>query len=201
MNIFQYLTGIPIHSRIHRRWKKVNIKETQPFPSLKFFLYRCQKHRNWSHHGTVVRNISKMFLKYFCFSFIVSRALLQSHSEFSRLLKRNFLTCYSSSYYNSIVASSFTSFFSPVAIMRKLVQVTIQLHSVRNLWLLADIFRYSLSSRKLVVLFVNILFVNTKTIAIKSLQWHHYNEAIARKTLQSDVNFSYFQLFLIVISW
>ena len=30
--------------------------------------------------------------KYFCFLFIASRALLESHAEFNRLLQRNFLT-------------------------------------------------------------------------------------------------------------
>ena len=38
--------------------------------------------------------------KYFCFFFVASRALLQSHAEFNRLLKRNFLTSYSCSYYS-----------------------------------------------------------------------------------------------------
>ena len=31
---------------------------------------------------------------YFCFLFIGSHSLLQSHTEFNRLLQRNFLTCY-----------------------------------------------------------------------------------------------------------
>ena len=35
---------------------------------------------------------------YFCFLFTASHALLQRHAEFNRLLKRNFLTCYSCSY-------------------------------------------------------------------------------------------------------
>ena len=39
--------------------------------------------------------------KYFCILFITSRALLQSHAEFNRLLSRNFLTCYFCSYYSS----------------------------------------------------------------------------------------------------
>ena len=38
----------------------------------------------------------------FCFLFIASRALLQRHTEFNRILKRNFLTCYSCSYYSSM---------------------------------------------------------------------------------------------------
>ena len=37
--------------------------------------------------------------KYFCFLFKSSRALLSNHTEFNRFLKRNFLTCYSCSYY------------------------------------------------------------------------------------------------------
>ena len=46
--------------------------------------------------------------KYFCFLFIASRALLQSHAEFNRLLERNFLTCYSCTYYSfMVVAHSF----------------------------------------------------------------------------------------------
>ena len=40
---------------------------------------------------------------YFCFLFIASRALFQSHVEFIRLLKRNFLTCYFCSYYSSMI--------------------------------------------------------------------------------------------------
>ena len=36
------------------------------------------------------------------FLFIASRALLQSHAEFNRLLQRNFLTCYSCLYYSSM---------------------------------------------------------------------------------------------------
>ena len=39
--------------------------------------------------------------KYFCFLFIMSRALLQRHSQFSRILWRNFFACYSCSYYSS----------------------------------------------------------------------------------------------------
>ena len=41
--------------------------------------------------------------KYFCFLFIASRALLQSHTEFNRLLQGNFLKCYSCSYYSSMI--------------------------------------------------------------------------------------------------
>ena len=42
--------------------------------------------------------------KYFCVLFIASRALLQSHADFKRLLQRIFLTCYSYSYYNWMIA-------------------------------------------------------------------------------------------------
>ena len=41
--------------------------------------------------------------KYFCFLFITSRVLLQSHAEFNRLLWKNFLTCYSCLYYSSMI--------------------------------------------------------------------------------------------------
>ena len=47
--------------------------------------------------GLVARNISVFFL------FITSRALLQSHAKFNGLLERNFLNCYSCSYYNSML--------------------------------------------------------------------------------------------------
>ena len=40
--------------------------------------------------------------KYFCFLFIASRALLQSHTECNGHLQRNFLTCYSCLYYSSM---------------------------------------------------------------------------------------------------
>ena len=39
--------------------------------------------------------------KCFCSLFTASGALLQSHAEFSRLLERNFLICYSCSYYRA----------------------------------------------------------------------------------------------------
>ena len=41
--------------------------------------------------------------KYFCFLFTASHALLQSHAEFNRLLKRNFLTCNSYCYFSSML--------------------------------------------------------------------------------------------------
>ena len=41
--------------------------------------------------------------KYFCFLFIASCALLESHAKCNRLLLRNFLTCYSCSYYSSML--------------------------------------------------------------------------------------------------
>ena len=41
----------------------------------------------------------------FCFLFIASHAMLQNHSEFNRLLKRNFFTCYSCSYYSLMHSS------------------------------------------------------------------------------------------------
>ena len=41
--------------------------------------------------------------KYFCILFVASLALIHSHSEFNRLLLRNFLTCYSCSYYSSMI--------------------------------------------------------------------------------------------------
>ena len=44
-----------------------------------------------------------IFLKYFCFLFITSCALFQSHAECSRLLWNNFLTCYSYLYYTSVL--------------------------------------------------------------------------------------------------
>ena len=44
--------------------------------------------------GLVTRNIS---------AFCLSRTLLQSHTEFNRLIKRNFLTCYSCTYYRSML--------------------------------------------------------------------------------------------------
>ena len=54
--------------------------------------------------------------KYFCFLFRASCAPLQSHVEFSRLLLRNFLTCYSCSYYSSIVWPTHTlqSMYDPL---------------------------------------------------------------------------------------
>ena len=55
--------------------------------------------------------------KYFCFLFIGSRALLQSHAEVNRLLYRNFLTCYSCSYYSSMVSTNIADlaeFFSGI---------------------------------------------------------------------------------------
>ena len=42
-------------------------------------------------------------VKYSCFLFLASRALLQSHAGFNRLLYKGFLTCYSCSYYSSMV--------------------------------------------------------------------------------------------------
>ena len=41
--------------------------------------------------------------KWFCFLFIASRALLQRYAEFNRLLEKDFLTCYSNSYYSFMV--------------------------------------------------------------------------------------------------
>ena len=41
--------------------------------------------------------------KYFCFLFIASCALLESHAKCNRLLLRNFLTCYSCSYYSFMI--------------------------------------------------------------------------------------------------
>ena len=41
--------------------------------------------------------------KYCCFLFIASRGLLQSHAKFNKLLYRNFLACYSCSYYSSTI--------------------------------------------------------------------------------------------------
>lgn len=66
------------------------------------------------------------------------------------------------------------------------------------------------SSRNVVAVFGNIyklekqnLLQQTgsckKAIARKPLKWSHYNEAIAKKQLQSYVLFSSFQLFLIYI--
>ena len=45
--------------------------------------------------------------KYFCLLFMESRALLQSHTEFKDFYKRNFLTCYSCSYYSSMFRTTF----------------------------------------------------------------------------------------------
>ena len=41
--------------------------------------------------------------KYFCFLFIAIRVLLKIYADFNRLLQRNFLTCYCSWYYSSIL--------------------------------------------------------------------------------------------------
>ena len=54
--------------------------------------------------------------KYFCFLFTASNALLQSHTEFKRILWRNFLTYYFCSYYSSMVK---------VYIFLKFIQYTI----------------------------------------------------------------------------
>ena len=47
--------------------------------------------------------------KKFCLLFIVSRALLQSHAEFNRILYRNLPTCYSCSYCSSMIKLNPTS--------------------------------------------------------------------------------------------
>ena len=67
-------------------------------PFLSFL--RNEKHDSSFHQvgGLVTRNIS-----FFFFLFIACHALFQSHAEFNRLLYRNFLTCYSCSYYSSMV--------------------------------------------------------------------------------------------------
>ena len=49
----------------------------------------------------------------FYFLFIASSALLQRYAEFNRLLKKDFLTCYSCSYYNSMVKASLWSMVIP----------------------------------------------------------------------------------------
>ena len=41
--------------------------------------------------------------KYFCMLFIASRALFQRYAEFNRLLEKDFRTCYSCPYYNSMI--------------------------------------------------------------------------------------------------
>ena len=42
-----------------------------------------------------------------CFLFIESKALFQRHTGFNTLLEGNFLTCYSCSYYSSIIPPSY----------------------------------------------------------------------------------------------
>ena len=50
--------------------------------------------------------------KYFCFLFKASRTLFQSHAEFNRLLWRNFLICYSCSYYSSMLRLTYQFLYS-----------------------------------------------------------------------------------------
>ena len=52
--------------------------------------------------------------KYFCSLFIASRALLQSDAEFNRLLKRNFITCYSCLYFSSMTLSMLCVFIAEI---------------------------------------------------------------------------------------
>ena len=47
-------------------------------------------------------------------------------------------------------------FYQPVAIIKKLVQLLLHFHWLRSPWWQSDIFRYTPSSRKMVILFVNI---------------------------------------------
>ena len=77
-------------------------------------------------------------------------------------------------------------FYQPVAIIKKLVQLLLHFHWLRSPWWQSDIFRYAPSSRKMVILFVNIS------------KWEN------RKPLQGSnckVFFLYLQLLPICISW
>ena len=49
----------------------------------------------WQVSGLVTRNISVLFKR--------NRALLQSYAEFKRILKKDCTTCYSCSYYSSMI--------------------------------------------------------------------------------------------------
>ena len=55
------------------------------------------------------------------FLFRESHALLQGHDEFKRFLKRNFITCYSCSYYSFILLILKNSSFSfyPIIVVKK----------------------------------------------------------------------------------
>ena len=58
--------------------------------------------------GWVEKSVGYCFGFYavFYLLFMASRALLQSYTKFNRLLQKNFLTCYSCSYYSFMVLSS-----------------------------------------------------------------------------------------------
>ena len=49
------------------------------------------------------QQVGRLVTRNYCFLFIESRTLLQSHAKFKRLFWRNFLTCYSCSYYSSMI--------------------------------------------------------------------------------------------------
>ena len=60
--------------------------------------------------------------KYFCVLFIASRTLRQRYAEFNRLLWKNFLICFSCSYYSSMGIPNFgvsMVIFNSVAIFRR----------------------------------------------------------------------------------
>ena len=59
--------------------------------------------------------------KYFCFLFIASCALLESHAKCNRLLLRNFLTCYSCSYYSFMILYINPLFLIIVGVPNKMV--------------------------------------------------------------------------------
>ena len=59
-------------------------------------------HRNQIQHLNF-QDVGYLVTRNICFLFIVSRALLQRYTEVNRLLQKDFLTCYSFSYYSSMI--------------------------------------------------------------------------------------------------
>ena len=81
----------------NRSYKSYKISDKFAFILFLSFLTNQNQKSSFQLVGfLVMKNIS-------FFLFIANRSLLQSHFEFNKLLLRNFLTCYSCSYYSSMV--------------------------------------------------------------------------------------------------
>ena len=87
-------------------WETFFYESTCNYNSNKFsykFLFLCllSFHKNQKRES-IFQQVESMVTKIFVFC-IASRAVLQRYAQFSRLLYRNFLTCYSFAYYSSML--------------------------------------------------------------------------------------------------